>query len=99
MYISGQHVNANKGFYNYSSPRLRKDGKDQLVDIQNMASMMYSSITDARRRDAVELSLQNAKTEEKLQQAEEELAQKDVHIAYLEKLVANQDDWILVRFV
>ena len=57
-----------------------------------MASMMYSSITDARRCDAVELSLQNVKTEEKLQQAEEELAQKDVHIAYLEKLVANQDD-------
>ena len=57
-----------------------------------MTSMMYSSITDARRRDAVELSLQNAKTEEKLQQAEEELVQKDVHIAYLEKLVASQDD-------
>jgi hypothetical protein len=31
-------------------------------------------------------------TEEKLQHAEEELVQKDAHIAYLETLVASQDD-------
>jgi hypothetical protein len=91
LYISGQHATANLGFANYASPRLRREGKSQLIDIQNSFNAIFSSLLESRRLEAVQLSLQAQKAKEELQEAEAELAtqaglisEKDAYIAHLQ---------------
>lgn len=83
LYISAQHVNANSGFYSYSSPRVRRDAREEVTEIQNCCNVMYASLLGARRSDAVALSLQAEKTKAELQKAQEQIAAQRAEIAQL----------------
>ncbi len=69
LYISGQHVNANLGFFNYISSRARREARDQVSEIQNAFSVMYTTLLNARRLDAVRLSLQAEQAKAELKKA------------------------------
>lgn len=84
LYISGQHVNANMGFYSYASPRLRRESKEQVIEIQNSFAKAYASLLNARRLDAIKLNLQANKYKEDLKKAQEEIAEKATHISRLQ---------------
>lgn len=84
LYISGQHVNAKTGFHNYASPRVRREAKEQITDIQNSFNIMYTSLLSARRLDAVKLSLEAEKCKVELKKAQKEIATQNAHIAQLQ---------------
>lgn len=90
LYISGQHVNANMGFYSYASPRLRRESRDQVTDIQNSFAKAYASLLNARRLDAINLSLQAEKCKEDLKIAQQEIAEKAAQIAQLQLELLQQ---------
>lgn len=72
------------GFYNYASPRVRREAKPQVVAIQAQSLKMYKSLIAARRVDAVSLNLQAEQCKEDLEKAQHELAEKEARIAQLE---------------
>lgn len=55
------------GFYNYASPRVRQEAKEQVVTIQMLSHRMYTSLLSAHRTDAVTLNLQLEQFKEDLQ--------------------------------
>lgn len=86
LYIAGQHVNAKYGFYNYSSPRVRREAKDMVTEIQNSFNVMFATLLSARRVDAMELSRQAEQSKADLKTAQDEIA---VQRAYIEQLEAD----------
>lgn len=84
LYLSGQHVNASMGFYNYSSPRVRREARPQVAAIQALSLTMYNSLLNARRADAVALNLQVEQGKDELHKTRQELAEKDACIAQLQ---------------
>lgn len=78
------------GFYNYVSPRLRREAKGQVEEIQQDLNMMYTSLLYARRRDAVTLSLQAQKAQAELHKAQQEVAERDAYIAHLKAKISAQ---------
>lgn len=91
LYISGQHVNAKAGFYNYASPRVRREAKEMVTDIQNDCNLMYATLLNARRLDAIKLSLHVEKCKEDLKKAQEEIAAQNARIAQLQSALLRQD--------
>lgn len=89
LYLSGQHANARSGFYNYASPRVRREGKDQVTSIQNSFNTMYASLLNARRLDAIKLSAQAEKYKEDLKKAQEEIMEQNNRIARLQATLAR----------
>ncbi len=78
------------GFFNYVSPRARREAKSQVVDIQKLSHTMYTSLLNARRTDAVSLSLQAQKAQDELQKAQRVLTEKDAYIARLQSELSNK---------
>ncbi len=72
------------GFYNYISPWMRREAKDQVTEIQNDFNIMYTTLLSACRLDAVSLSLQAEKCREDLKKAQEEIAEQNARIAQLQ---------------
>lgn len=83
LQISAQHVNANLGFFNYISPRLRLEAKPEITEVLNQLNIMYSSLLYARRLDAISLRVQAEKSKAELERAQQELAEKEAEIADL----------------
>jgi hypothetical protein len=84
LYVSGQHVNANMGFYSYASPRFRRESKEEVINIQNSFAKAYAALLNARRLDAIKLSIQAENYKADLKKAQEEIAEKAAHIARLQ---------------
>lgn len=72
------------GFYNYISPRLRREAKAQLVDIQGSFQKTYTGLLEARRSEAAVLSIRSQRFQEQLLKIQAEVAEKDALIATLE---------------
>lgn len=83
LYLSGQHVNASMGFYSYVSPRLRREAKDRVIDIQNSFHKTYTGLLESRRVDAVQLSIQAQQYREELLLAQQTNAAQEAYIAQL----------------
>lgn len=77
-------MNANSGFYNYSSPRMRAEAKPAVTNISQYFSCTYSALLNARRVEAVNLSLQIQRYRQELQQAKQDVAGKNARIASLQ---------------
>jgi uncharacterized protein YbcC (UPF0753/DUF2309 family) len=101
LYIAAQHATATSGFTHYASPRLRREAKSQLGEIQQQFNNMSTALVTSRRREAMDLAmqLQQAQEQEKQAQAEAEstrrtllqdqatIAAKDVMIARLQAII------------
>jgi hypothetical protein len=80
------------GFYNYASPRVRREAKPQVAAIHALSLKMYSSLLAARRSDAVTLNLKVQQCEEYLDRAQQDLAERDARIAELEAQLLTQSN-------
>lgn len=72
------------GFYSYASPRVRREARDQITDIQNSSSLMYTTLLNARRVDAVAMSLQAERAREELRRVQQDILEKDAYIMRLQ---------------
>lgn len=90
LYISGQHVNANMGFYSYASPRIRREARGKVAEVQNSFNKIYTGLLSARRLEALELTWRARQAEEELQQVQQQVADKDTEIAALQSALLAQ---------
>ena len=64
-------------FIHYSSPRFRREGRQDLERITNEFSAMYTKLVAARRQDARELHSKLATLRKEVEEKERLLAEKD----------------------
>jgi dsDNA-specific endonuclease/ATPase MutS2 len=68
--LVAQHHSASKPFVHYTSPRFRRDAKDQLSEFTNKFNTLISSLIKARYLEAMELEKKLAVIEQKALEAE-----------------------------
>jgi hypothetical protein len=105
LFLGGQHVNASSAFTHYASPRLRRDAKSQLADIQQQFSQMAVALVTSHHREAVDLAMQLTQAQEQqknalaeaamarsaLIQEQSSAADKDALIARLRAIIGGHD--------
>ncbi|KAF8870062.1 hypothetical protein BD779DRAFT_1412600, partial [Infundibulicybe gibba] len=55
LFITGQHTTARAPFIHYSSPRLIREGEEDIEDIINEFNQMFAKLLASRRHDAQEM--------------------------------------------
>ncbi len=72
------------GFMNYVSPRMRREAKSQVNTIQNLFNDTYTALLNARRLEAINISIQAQQYQQQLASAQQEVAARDAQIAILQ---------------
>jgi hypothetical protein len=96
LYLGGQHVTASSGFTHYASPRLRRDAKNPLAEIQQKFNAMFTALVSSRRREAVDLAMQLTQAQELQKEAETEAEEARLALAE-EQLTAATKDALIAR--
>ncbi|KZP25726.1 hypothetical protein FIBSPDRAFT_733519 [Athelia psychrophila] len=55
MFVAAQHPNANGQLIHYTSPRLRRDAREDTVAFVQQFSVIINGLVHARRKDALEM--------------------------------------------
>lgn len=89
-------MNATTGLLTYASPRLRRDARVELSDLQTRFNAIISALHRSRRREAVEMALelglmaeQHRQTEYEMEQARLALETREAKIRAQEKIIAD----------
>jgi hypothetical protein len=72
MFFAAQHPSGTSPFIHYSSPRLRKDAKEDTQRLVNDFGIMVKGLLHARRKDALELGKTLAKANDTVERAKAE---------------------------
>jgi septal ring factor EnvC (AmiA/AmiB activator) len=105
LFIGGQHSNAGSQFIHYTSPRLRKDAKQDAQRLTNQFNFIVNGLMHARRKDALELGKTLAESRQEtavvreqmraaqkaLADREEELQRKIAEIAEIKARLERRD--------
>jgi hypothetical protein len=75
LYFAAQHPTASSPFVHYSSPRIRRDAKPQLIEIQQQFLKIFSALQTSRRHEAMELAVELAQAQEQHKEAAAEVEQ------------------------
>ena len=96
LYFAAQHPTASAPFIHYASPRLRRDAKPQVTEIQQQLVKMFSALQTSRRQEAMELAVELAQAQDQHKEAVAEvkqvrntLAEERAKIAAQEALIAQ----------
>jgi uncharacterized protein YbcC (UPF0753/DUF2309 family) len=69
LYIAAQHASASSGFTHYASPRLRREAKSQLTEINQQFNKVSAALVASRRREAVDLAMQLQQSQDQEREA------------------------------
>jgi hypothetical protein len=96
LFVAAQQPNSASQFIHYTSPRLRRDAKTDMQHIINQFGILINGLTNARRREALELGKALAQATEAAEAAEAEaqatrqaLAQQTTEMAQKDALLAQ----------
>jgi hypothetical protein len=57
LFLTAQHANSTSPFIHYTSPRLRRESKQEVAGLATEFGKLFGSLTTSRRQDAKELHL------------------------------------------
>ncbi|KAJ7096215.1 hypothetical protein C8R44DRAFT_748752 [Mycena epipterygia] len=74
LFVTAHHANAREPFYHYSSPRLLRDGRNDVEEITNQFNKLFLSLVAARNTEAAGLHKQLLESQEQQASTSRELA-------------------------
>ncbi|KAF8869959.1 hypothetical protein BD779DRAFT_1416544, partial [Infundibulicybe gibba] len=73
LFFTAQHVNARAPFFHYSSPRILREGREDIESIINQFSRIFTKLLAARRHDAQEMHVKLVEAQTKEAQTQRQL--------------------------
>ena len=94
LFVAAQHPNASGQFIHYTSPRLRREAKDNTKEIVQQFHTTVNSLMNARRKDALEMGRALEISRHELAQKEDEVCKQVDEIHEKDALLAKYKDML-----